>query len=83
MANNLDFKPLILRGKNPIKSNEITSSDNLDTKFNASKNTSTKISMDVENARDTLASKVTMDACGIGFLKETLLTEAVTTTRLQ
>ena len=39
--------------------------------------------MDVENARDTLASKVTIDACGIGFLKETLLTEAVTTTRLQ
>ena len=45
MANNLDFKPLIIRGKNPIKSNEITSSDNLDKKFNASKNTSTKIQL--------------------------------------
>jgi hypothetical protein len=46
-------------------------------------NTSTKISMLLLKALETLADNVTKDAAGMGILKETLLTEAVTTTLLQ
>jgi hypothetical protein len=49
MSNNFNFKPLVIHGKNPIKQNEITSSNNLDKKFNAAKNTSTKIQLNVNS----------------------------------
>ena len=39
--------------------------------------------MEELKARETLASSVTMDPCGMAWLKDTLFTEAVTTIRLQ